>query len=39
MERYADRGAIARALAKRRLAGVEISIPRQRSLAALPEGP
>jgi len=35
LERYADRGAIARALAKRRLRGVENFIPRQRSFTAL----
>jgi integrase len=39
LERYADRGAIARALARRRLAQGEIALPPLNAPALVPEGP
>lgn len=39
LERYADRGAIARALARRRIAPAPLPLPASAGLAMLPEGP
>lgn len=39
LERYADRGAIARALARRRIAPAPLPLPSSAGVAILPEGP
>lgn len=39
LERYADRGAIARALARRRIAHTEIALPAPRACPSLSDGP